>query len=134
MEKYDRLTAFIGFVRTFGKIMSMTRVKSLPPCSLLLIFLLSGCGHQTNYLDVLYYETVQELDRAIVEARLVGAEEFCPEELQEVMRLRQTAEDAQHSCCKTKEATKIARAAIEKANSLCPPPPGSGDSPSKSTK
>ena len=83
-----------------------------------LALVLGGCAS----FDPFYFRAMPDMDRAIADAKARGADKECPEAFQEVVKMRNDAEDT-YWACHTKEAVEKAQGVVEKANGLCPAPP-----------
>jgi outer membrane protein OmpA-like peptidoglycan-associated protein len=88
-----------------------------------LALLLAGCVTKPPTLDPALHPEVfgplKQIDEQLGQARTAGKDQSCAAAYQQVVQMRKKAE-ATYWTCRTAEAAKMAREALEKAKGLCP--------------
>lgn len=95
-----------------------------PLFSIFLIFVIGCAGYVYSPKNGVGYHPSELInaDKAISDAKKAGKDKLCPNEFAEAKGLRDKAWNIYWSC-RTNEAISIAKEAILKTDSLCPPPP-----------
>ena len=100
----------------------MKKIRVLTIGVFVLTLFFGGCAGYEAFLP----KAMKDLNGAIKKAQVEGADKKCPQDFQEVVKMRDDALKIYYSC-RTEAGIEKARAAKEKADALCPVVDSDGD-------